>query len=45
MSDVFGQPEEIIKIIPEYQGETNIRVLTQYHFIGRIHQIGLQNLT
>lgn len=28
MFDVFGQPDEIIRIIPEYENEKNIKVLT-----------------
>ena len=39
--DVFGQPEEIIKLISEYQGEINIKVLPPNHFLGRIYQVGL----
>lgn len=35
--DVFGQPEEIIQIIPEYEDEKNVKVLTAANFLGRVY--------
>lgn len=43
--DVFGQPDEIIRIIPEHENEKNIKVLTPQNFLGRVYQAGIQNLT
>lgn len=43
--DVFGQPDEIIKIIPEYQGERNLKILTLPNFIARVYQVGNQDLS
>ena len=43
--DVFAQPPEILRLIPEYDGETNIRVLEPHVFLGRIYQAGLKSLT
>ncbi len=35
--DVFEQPDEIIKIIPEYEGERNVRVICPENFLGRVY--------
>ena len=42
--DVFGT-EEIIRIIPEFENEQNIRVVTAENFLGRVYQAGIQDLT
>jgi hypothetical protein len=42
---VFGQPEEIVKVIPEFENERNIKVLSPSNFLGRVYQVGIQNLT
>jgi hypothetical protein len=42
--DVFGQPDEIIRIIPEFEQEKNIKVLSPQNFLGRVFQAGIQNL-
>lgn len=43
--DVFGQPPEILHMIPEFDEETNIKVLTPQNFLGRVYQTGIKNLT
>lgn len=35
--DVFGQPASIIRIIPEFEQETDIKVLTPESFLGRVY--------
>lgn len=35
--DVFGQPEEIVRIIPEYEDQSNIKVLSASNFLGRVY--------
>ena len=45
MYDVFGQPDEIIRIIPEFEGETNIKVINPDFFLCRLYQVGLQDLS
>lgn len=42
---MFGQPEEIVKVIPEFENERNIKVLSPSNFLGRVYQVGIQNLT
>lgn len=44
MHDVFGQPEEILQVIPEFENEKNIKVLSTQNFLGRIYQAGIQDL-
>ena len=43
--EVFSSPDEITKIIPQHCDETNIKVLPVANFMGRVHQVGIQNLT
>jgi len=43
--DVFGQPDEIIRVIQEFESESNIKVLTPQNFLGRVYQAGIQDLT
>ena len=43
--DVFGQPDEILRIVPEYQGERNIKILTLPNFIARVYQVGCRDLS
>ena len=45
VDDVFSTPEDIVKVIPEYKDEKQIRVLTPQNFLGRVYQAGIQNLT
>lgn len=45
VDDVFNTPEDIVKVIPEYKEEKQIRVLTPQNFLGRVYQSGIQNLT
>jgi hypothetical protein len=35
--DVFEQPEEIIRVIPEYEGEHNVKVISPENFLGRVY--------
>lgn len=42
--DVFGQPEEIIKMVQDPNGSM-IKVLTPEMFLARVYQVGLQNLS
>jgi hypothetical protein len=43
--DVFGQPHEIIKIVPSYEDDTDIKVLTPEMFLARVYQVGITDLT
>lgn len=43
--DVFGQPDEIIKIIPDHEGDLNIKILTPEMFLARVYQVGITDLT
>lgn len=43
--DVFGQPDTMIQYIPQYESEPDIRVLSARNFLGRVYQVGIQDLT
>lgn len=45
MLEIFGQPEEVTHTIPEHDGETNIKVISPDHFLARVYQIGITDLT
>ena len=44
VKDVFAHPK-LVHIIPKYQGQVKVMALSAQNFLGRMYQIGFQEIT
>ena len=44
VKDVFDHPE-ITTVIPSYDGKSDVKIISAPNFLGRMYQLGIQDLT